>query len=159
VTKMPATMALFRALVILVLATSFAVAQDKVPAEFQGDWVPATATCGSPARFRVTESKMTLVNGKDSASYGDIAIAHSFFGPDYQGISVVAMPELNSGNPPFTVYFNADEHKGVTKLEIYQEIKGVQNAQVKAIQATAKKLAERFPLNSVPLKKCAGGKG
>jgi hypothetical protein len=27
---------------------------------------------------------MTLINGKDRAVYGDIAIAHSFFGPDYQ---------------------------------------------------------------------------
>ena len=63
-------------------------------------------------------------------------------------------PEIDSGNPPFTVYFNADEKKGVTKLDIYQEIKGPMNAQVSATQAAAKKLAARFPLNSVPLKKC-----
>lgn len=97
---------------------------------------------------------MTLINGKDSAPYGDIGIARTFFGPDYQGISVVAMPEIDGGNSPFTVYFSADEKKGVTKLEIYQEIKGPQNAQLEAIQAAAKKLSERFPLNSIPLKKC-----
>ena len=160
---MSTTMTLCRALAtattILVLATQYAVAEDKVPAEFQGDWVPATATCQSPVRFRVTETRMTLVNGKDSTSYGDIAITYSYFGPDYQGISVVSMPEFNSGNAPFTVFFNADEHKGVTKLDIYQEIKGPTNAQVRAIQAAAKKLSERFPLNRVPLKKCTDQKG
>jgi len=42
-----------------------------------------------------------------------------------------------------------------TKVEIYQEIKGPQNAQVKAIQAAARKLAGRFPaLNLAPLKQC-----
>jgi hypothetical protein len=42
-------------------------AQDKVPAQFQGDWVPATAGCDSAVRFRVAESKMTLINGADKA--------------------------------------------------------------------------------------------
>jgi len=144
---------------MLLLGTQSAVAGDKVPAEFQGDWVPATATCQSPARFRVAEERMTLINGKDSVSYGDIDIATGFFGPDYQGISVVALPDNETGNAPFTVYFNADEKKGVTQLDIYQEMKGPQNAQIKAIQAAAKKLSERFPLNRIPLKKCAGEKG
>ncbi len=68
----------------------------------------------------------------------------------------VAMPEIDSGNSPFTVYFNADEKRGVTRVEIYQEIKGPQNSQVKAIQAANKKLAARFPeLNLKPLKHCA----
>jgi hypothetical protein len=139
---------------VLLLGTSAGWAQEPIPAEFRGEWVAATAKCDAKVRFRVAESQMTLVNGKDSASYGDIAIAHSFFGPDYQGISLAAFPEINSGNPPFTVFFNADEKKGVTKLDIYQEIKGPVSAQVKSIQAAAKKLAQRFPLNSIPLKKC-----
>ena len=139
---------------ILALGAQDAAAQ--VPVEFQGEWVPAKATCQSPVRFRITADRMTLVNGKDSASYGDIAMVYSYFGPDYQGISLVSLPELNSGNPPFTVFFNADEKKGETKVDIYREIKGPGNAQLKAIQAAAKKLAQRFPLNNVPLKKCPG---
>ena len=150
--------ALVTAIAAWILHAQYAGAQDKVPAAFQGDWVPASGNCQSPARFRVTEDKMTLINGKDSAVYGDIAIAHSFFVQDYQGISVVAMPDFNSGNPPFTVYFNADEKKDVTKVEIYTEMKGPQNAQVKAIQTAAKKLADRFPLNKIPLKKCPADK-
>jgi hypothetical protein len=142
------------ALFLGTLVGSFsAAAQDKVPAEFQGDWVAATSDCQAPARFRVTETGMTLVNGKDSASYGDIGITHSFFGPDYQGISFVAIPEFN-GSQPFTVYFNADEKKGVTKLDIYSEIKGTTNPQVLALQAASKKLAARFPLNQIPLERC-----
>ena len=138
----------------LVLGTENALAQDAVAAEFQGDWVPATSTCESPARFRVAADRMTLINGADSTVYGDIAIAHSFLGPDYDGITVVAIPEINSENYPFTVYFNADEQPGVTRLDLYQEMEGPMNAQVAAIQAAAKGLAERYPLNAVPLKRC-----
>jgi hypothetical protein len=139
----------------LLASACHARAQEGLPQEFQGDWVPASATCDSPARFIVTATRMNLVNGADAQSYGDLAIAHTFFGPDYQGISVVCVPEFNSSNPPFTVYFNADEQKGSTKLEIYKEMKGPGNPQGETIQADAKKLAERFPLNDVPLKKCS----
>lgn len=130
-------------------------ARAQVAAELRGDWVPATAGCDASQRLRVAESTLTLINGKDTASYGNIGIPTSFFGPEYQGISVVAMPEIDSGNSPFTVYFNADEKKGVTRVEIYVEMKGAMNAQVKAIQDANKKLAGRFPaLNLKPLKQC-----
>ncbi len=130
-------------------------AQDKVPAQFQGDWVPATAACDSAVRFRVTESRMTLINGADKAEYGDLGTTATYFGDSYQGISVVFLPELNGGNPPFTVFFNADEKKGVTKVDIYTYMPGPLNAPGKVTQAAAKKLATRFPVNRIPLKKCA----
>jgi hypothetical protein len=139
---------------LLTLATEGARAQDPLPAEFHGDWVPAEAACDAPTRFRVAAARMALINSPDSTSYGDVALAHSFFGPDYAGISVVAIPESNSENYPFTVYFNADEQQGVTMLDIYQPMEGPMNAQVRAIQEAARKLAERFPLNRIPLKKC-----
>lgn len=130
-------------------------ANAQIAPELHGDWVPEKSTCDSAQRLRVGDSSMTLINGKDTASYGNIGVPSTFFGPDYTGISVVAMPEIDSGNSPFTVYFNADEKKGVTRVEIYQEMKGPQNAQVKAIQAANKKLAGRFPaLNMKPLKYC-----
>jgi hypothetical protein len=131
------------------------VSQEPVPADFRGEWVPATETCASQVRFLVTASEMTLVRGADRQKYGDIAIAHSFFGPDYQGISVVAMPDFETGEPPFTVTFNAEERRGVTVVEIHREIAGQQNAAVRAIQDRSRALARRFPrLNLVPLKKC-----
>ena len=140
---------------LLMIGSSDALAQDQMPAEFQGDWVPATESCESAARFRVAAEQMGLINGPDSTSYGDLAIAHSFMGPDYDGISVVAIPEANSEAYPFTVYFNADEQEGVTRLDIYTAMEGPMNAQVAAIQSAAKQLAERFPLNAIPLKRRA----
>jgi hypothetical protein len=143
---------------IFAAATFTTDAQDKVPPQFQGDWVPATAACTSAVRFRVAESRMTLINGGDKADYGNLGASSSYFGPEYNGISVVFLPELNSNNPPFTVYFNADEKKGVTKVDIYTEMPGPMNAPGRALQAAAKKLASRFPLNKIPLKKCPAPK-
>ncbi|RIL06389.1 MAG: hypothetical protein DCC71_06975 [Proteobacteria bacterium] len=138
----------------LAFAASPAAARDAIPAEHQGDWVPASGGCDSAVRLRVAEEQLTLRNGSDSQTWGNVAIPQTFFGPDYTGNSVVALPDWD-GEQPFTVFFNADEKPGVTRVDIYHEMKGPQNAQLQAIQAKAKKLAERFPLNGVPLKKCA----
>jgi hypothetical protein len=149
--------ALFISLMILAAAASYAGAQDKVPAQFQGDWVPATGACTSAVRFRVAESSMALINGKDTASYGNLGTTATYFGNEYNGIFVVFLPELNGGDPPFTVFFNADEKKGVTKVDIYTEMPGPMNAPGKALQAAAKKLATRFPVNKIAMKKCPRG--
>lgn len=143
------------AMCLLALGGQIALAQDQVPTPFQGDWVPSTASCTSSLRFRAEATRMTLINGRDSAIYGDLAIARGFMGPEYTGIIEVMMPELNSGEPPFTAYFNADEKKGVTKLDIYTEMPGRPvNAQVAAIQGRAKRLSQRFPLHMIALKRC-----
>ena len=141
-----------------VLGPRSLIAQDPMPAEFQGDWVPATTTCQAPARFRVTESRFTLINGRDSQEYGDLELASGYFGPDYDGIQQVAIAEFN-GDQPFRATFNANEKKNAVVLEIYTEMQGVSNPAVLAIQAKAKRLSQRFPLNNVVLKKCAGGAG
>lgn len=145
---------------LLAIGVASATAAAEIPAEFRGDWVPAKGDCGSALRFRATEGTMVLVNGKDTVIYGDVAISHSFFGPDYEGISVVALPEFESGNSPFTVFFNADEAKGVTKLQILQgdEIPGPGREAYNAIIRAAKALHARFPLDNVPLKRCGGSK-
>jgi hypothetical protein len=131
------------------------VARDTIPSEFRGDWVPQKAECTSAVKLRVAEETLTLMNGADSQSWGNVGVPTSFFGPDYQGISAVALPDFDASQP-FTVYFNVDEKKGVTKVSIYSEMKGPMNPQVAKIQAAAKKLASRFPLNDLPLKKCPG---
>ena len=96
---------------------------------------------------------MTLINGKDSQTYDDVGVTYSYFGPEYQGPSFVSIPHFNS-DQPFTVYFNADDQKDVTKLDIYTKIEGPGNPQLDALQAAAKKLQARFPIDHVPLKKC-----
>ena len=50
----------------LALTVGVEPAHAQVPAEFTGDWVPASAMCSSPARIRVEAAKITLVNGTDS---------------------------------------------------------------------------------------------
>jgi hypothetical protein len=139
----------------VLFAGSSLVARDTIPSEFRGDWVPQKAECTSAVKLRVAEETLTLINGADSQSWGNVGVPTSFFGPDYQGISAVALPDFDASQP-FTVYFNVDEKKGVTKVSIYSEMKGPMNPQVAKIQAAAKKLAARFPLNDLPLKKCPG---
>jgi hypothetical protein len=141
------------AVATILLAGVELLAQASIPAEFRGDWVPEAAACGSALKLRVAEATLTLANGADSQSWGNVGVPTSFFGPDYAGISVVALPDFD-GSQPFTVYFNADERKGVTKVNIYTETPGPVNPQLARIQAAAKKLTTRFPLNDVPLKRC-----
>ena len=43
------------------LANHNAMAEDIVAPEFRGDWVPATASCTSALRLRVTGTAMTLI--------------------------------------------------------------------------------------------------
>jgi hypothetical protein len=154
-------MSLRRSLVIAALAAaSLALAASgPMPDDVVGDWVPASASCDAKQRLRVEPARMTLVNGSDQQSWGDLETALTFFGPEYDGISKVVMPDFESGDPPFTVYFNADEKQGVTKVEIYVPMQGNTNPQVAAIQARHEKLAKRFPaLNMTALKKCAAAK-
>lgn len=141
--------------------TALAVAPapgDVVPAEFIGDWVPAKGTCDSPTRFRVTGNQFTLINGRDSVSYGDLHMAASYFGPEYSGISKVVMPDSNAKEPPFMAFFNYEEKKGMAQLDIHTEAPLSPHAAVREIQLFHKRIAQRFPLlNNTPLKKCAGG--
>jgi len=139
------------------LGAAQVLAQSSIPAGFHGDWVPATGGCDAQVRLRVAEGTLTLVNAQDSQSWGNVAVPATYWGPDYTGISVVALPDFDASQP-FTVYFNADEKKGVTKVNIYNEMGGRLSPQLAAIQAAAKKLAARFPLNDVPLKNCAEGR-
>jgi hypothetical protein len=146
-------------LLIVTLVAALAaqpLAQESLPPEFRGNWVAAAGSCTARVRFVVGERRVTLVNGEDREAYGDIAIAYSFFGRDYEGLSVVAIPEFSSNNAPFTIIFNADEVKGRTVLDMHQEIKvdGPRNPRLESIQAASRKLAARFPLNRIALKKC-----
>src|SRR5262245_50462243 len=86
--------------------------RDVVPAEFFGDWVPAKGSCDSPTRFRVTGNQFTLINGQDSASYGDLHMSATYFGNVYNGVSKVVMPDSNASEPPFMAFFNHEEKKG-----------------------------------------------
>ena len=151
-----------RLLVALAAAVSAsgAAAQRAVPAEFQGRWVPARATCESPVAAMVAADRLTLVNGKDSEALGGVEMAGpGFFPPDYRGIMAVLITE-SSGNQPATVIFNLGEKKGVAQVEYSPVQPGASTPQGKAYNARISKLnlARRFPLHNVPLKKCPSGR-
>ena len=155
--RRPLVMSILEVLTVAAFAlhhADTAVAADVIPAEFHGDWVPQAAACDSAVRFRVAGGTVTLINGKDSETFDDIALPTQYFGPDYTGISVVAVPEISSSEPPFQVFFNWNEKKGETQVHIYQEMPGQPHPAYAAVIAAAKKRAERFPLNMTTLKRC-----
>jgi len=128
-------------------------AEPPVPVEFRGEWA-APGRCGSGVRMRVTDIQLILINGTDSAAYGDIAWPTTFFGPDYDGISRVAIPEFGSMESPFTVFFNADEKRGDAKVYIGPLNVLLGNAPYNRLTAANRALAARFPFGMAILRKC-----
>lgn len=111
---------------------------NEIPREFVGDWVPATSACSAPLRFRVAPKQVMLVNGRDSATFGDVDICMSCVGgARYEGITVMMKPQYSTDDAPFMAYFNDEEKRGVTKL---QDMKP--------------DIARRFPVSNVALRKC-----
>lgn len=143
---------------LVALSSATTASANTVPAAFQGKWVPAKATCDSPARVLVAADRLTLVNAADKEAFGGIEMAGpGYFPPGYRGISAVLFTEF-SGNQPVIATFNFKERKGEAQVEFAAVTKGAAAAQQKAYNAQISKLnlAKRFPLNKVLLKKCAG---
>ena len=136
-----------------------AAAQNVVPAELQGKWVPAKASCASPAAVLITGDRLTLINGNDREALGGIEMAGpGYFPPDYNGILAVLITEF-TGQQPLTATFNVNEKKGVAQVDFAPVQPGASNALLRAYNARISKLnlAKRYRLNGVPLKKCPRG--
>src|ERR1700741_1082770 len=72
------------------VGTTAAVAAATVPAQFQGRWVPAKATCESAARMMIGADRLTLVNGADTQPLSGVEMAGpGYFPPGYRGIMAV----------------------------------------------------------------------
>jgi hypothetical protein len=126
------------AVLALLLSPLLAAAQtDAVPADQLGVWVPAKADCKSALRLELAPKQMTLVNGKDRVSHGNVGMSYSYFGNSYQGITFAAMPDWDKSQP-YVVLLNADEKKGRAKINFSDA-----------------GLKKRFPLEDVALKRCA----
>jgi hypothetical protein len=120
------------------LSPLLATAQtDAVPVDQLGGWVPAKADCKSALRLELSPKQMTLVNGKDRVSHGNVGMSYSYFGNSYQGITFAAMPDWDKSQP-YVVLLNADEKKGRAKITFSDA-----------------GLKKRFPLENVVLKRCA----
>ena len=126
------------ALLAAVLTPPASLAQtDVIPADQLGAWVPAKADCKSALKLELAPKTMTLTNGKDRVSQGNVGLSYSYFGNSYQGIQFAAMADWDK-TQPFTVILNAEEKKGRAQLL-------VDNAALK----------KRFPLDKAKLKRCA----
>jgi len=141
----PAGVAPIRAVGVVLLAllahAGVAGAQDPVPDDQVGEWVPAKGGCDSPLRLILVGNQAALVNGKDRVSHGNLGVTHSYFGQSYQGISYVLMPDYDKSQP-YIVYFNANEKKGQTTVDISDA-----------------SLKKRFPLEKMVLKRCPAASG
>ena len=147
-------------LAIAVYAPGVSVAgPNDAPAPFRGPWVPAKATCDSPIRMVVGADRLTLQNGKDTEELGGVEMAGpGYFAPTSRGIMAVLLTEF-SGDQPAVVTFNVGERKGAAQVEFAPVMPGKGNALQAKYNAHVSKLdlAKRFPLDKVPLKKCAAG--
>jgi hypothetical protein len=135
-----------------------AAAQEIVPAEFRGKWVPSKASCDSPVAVVVGGDKLTLVNAKDRETLGGIEMAGpGYFPPEYNGIEAVLITEFN-GQQPLTATFNLREKKGVAQVDFapIQPGKPTPLLQVYNARISKLNLTKRFPLHAVPLKRCPG---
>lgn len=129
----------------------------QVPAQLHGKWVPVKASCESGLGVVVSADRLSLFNGRDKEAIGGIEMAGpGYHPPGYRGIEIVAITEF-SGHQPITATFNASEKKGVGRLDYSPIMPGKPTPQLNAYNARISKLnlAKRFPLNTVPLKKCA----
>ena len=127
---------------LAVLATvlvplAVAAQTDAVPADQLGLWVPAKSDCKSQLKLELAPKQMTLTNGKDKVSHGNVGLSYSYFGNSYQGITFAAMPDWDK-TQPYVVLLNAEEKKGRAKISFNDA-----------------GLKKRFPLETVPLKRCA----
>ena len=133
------------------------VAAGNVPAQFQGRWVPAKAACESAVRMLIGADKLTLVNGSDTQILAGIEMAGpGYFPPDYRGIMAVLITEFDA-HQPATVTFNVGERNGVAQIEFSPVMPGKPTPTLNTYNARNSKLGlgKRFPLDKVPLKKCA----
>jgi len=110
---------------------------DAIPADQLGVWVPAKKDCTSPLKLELAPKKMTLTNGKDRVSHGNVGLSYSYFGNSYQGTQFAAMADWDKAQP-YVVILNSGEKKGRAKISFNDA-----------------GLKKRFPLENVELKRCA----
>lgn len=145
------------AVVALLVVHGVPPAAAQVPPALHGDWVRAAAGCGDPARVRVEAARITLVNGADTQTFGDVEMAGpGYFPPGYRGIEAVAIVEF-SGDQPVTATFNAGEKRGVARVAFTPPTADAPgNAVLNALNARlrALDLGRRFPLHETALRRC-----
>jgi len=129
----------FPAVVLAALAcgTALAMTGDIVAEAFRGSWVPARASCDSPLRLVLDAQAVAFVNGTQRAEFRKLEQCFSCMGRDVQDMTLLSTEAM--GDSPFTITLDGRK-KGKPALS--------------ADLGNDRKLAARFPLHNVPLKKC-----
>jgi len=125
------------ALAALACGTALAMTGDSVAEAFRGSWVPAKASCESPLRLVVDAQAVAFVNGTQRAEFRKLEQCFSCMGRDVQDMTLLSTEAM--GDSPFTITLDGRK-KGKPALS--------------ADLGNDKKLAARFPLHNVALKKC-----
>ena len=92
--------------------------------------------CTSPVRLVIEPNAVTFVNGAQRAPYTKLKQCFSCMGRDVSNI--VWLTTDAKGDSPFTIYLDSTK----------------KTPSISAVEVLDKKLAQRFPLGKVPLKKC-----
>ena len=121
----------------LVCGAAVAMTGEHVAVAFRGDWVPAKAACTSPLKLVIDANVVTFVNGAQRAEFKKLEQCFSCMGRDVQDMTLLSTEAM--GDSPFTITLDGRK-KGKPALS--------------ADLGNDRKLAARFPLHNVPLKKC-----
>jgi hypothetical protein len=123
-------------LVAFATLSGLAFSSAPTPKEFHGYWVPQTSTCKSELGLHVEPTGVSLQNGAISRLFTTQTCFSCEGGARYSGIVVWVSP-ISTSEAPFFVYFNADERRGIARIEI-----------------TSPELRSEFPIKNVKLKRC-----
>ena len=125
------------ALSALACGTVLAMTGDSVAQPFRGSWVPVKATCDSPLKLVIDANVVTFVNGTQRAEFKKLEQCFSCMGRDVTDMTLLSTDAM--GDSPFMI--TLDGRKKAKPA-------------VSADLSNDKKMAARFPLGNVALKKC-----
>jgi hypothetical protein len=125
------------ALSALACGTVLAMTGDSVATPFRGTWVPAKASCESPLRLVIDANVVTFVNGAQRAEFRKLDQCFSCMGREVSDMTLLSTDAM--GDSPFMITLDGRKKS---------------KPAVSADLGNDKKLAARFPLGNVALKKC-----
>jgi hypothetical protein len=129
----------FPALALAALACASAVAMtgDSVAEPFRGSWVPAKGGCDSPLKVVIEPNAVAFVNGAQRAEFRKLEQCFSCMGRDVQDMTLLSTDAM--GDSPFMITLDGRKKaKPAIGVDLGND----------------RKLAARFPLHNVALKKC-----
>ena len=121
----------------LVCGAAVAMTGEHVAVAFRGDWVPAKAACTSPFKLVIDANVVTFVNGTQRAEFQKLEQCFSCLGRDVQNMTLLSTDAMGDSLFMITLDGTKKSQPGVS-VDLGND----------------KKLAARFPIGNVALKKC-----